>query len=713
MPELLIELYSEEIPARMQKRAAAEFAEIMQAKLGDAGIAFANARSYVTPQRVVFVAEDIPAQGSATREEKRGPRVDAPPAALQGFLKSSGLSEDQLEQRDTGKGIFYFATVETKSQPTKDVLPAVILAAMQQLSWPKSMRWGDFDVRWVRPLKSILCVFDNAVVPVAFGPVQSGDRSCGHRFMGKEFTAKNSKEYFGHLEKNHVMIDAETRRQTITTQAGALAAAKKLQIVEDAALLEETAGLVEWPVVRLGRIESRFMHLPPEVLMTSMRAHQKYFSTRDESGKIAPHFAVVTNVETADDGALIVAGNERVLRARLSDAAFFFEQDKVQKLEAYAPKLNSIVFHAKLGTIGERVTRLMGLAKLLSVWVPHANLLQAERAAALCKADLVTQMVQEFPELQGRMGYYYALSSYEEKEVAEAIRDHYAPLGPDDMPPTAPLAVVLALADKIDLLAGMFAIDEAPTGSKDPFALRRAALGVIRIIIENKLKLPLKLLLDNALKQYPQSILARPEEKEEDENAAVKVLKKLKPKPKAKQRDVVDELLEFFEERIKAALKLQDIRHDLISAVFDEGSEDDVLLLIARAHALADFLATDDGANLLTAYRRAANILKKEEERDEVKFEGKPSKSLLKEPEEQALYEALESRREAIELALKENRYADMMARLSELRKPVDAFFDKVKVNADEGDLRQNRLILLANLRELFNNIANFSKIEG
>lgn len=690
MAELLLELFSEEIPARMQARAAEDLHRMVTEGLGKNGLAFDGARSYVTPRRLVLVIEGLPVAQPDVSEERRGPRVGSPEQAMAGFLASTGMSLEQLEKRDTGKGEFYFANIAKKGRATTEVLVEIIQQAMADFPWPKSQRWGANAVRWVRPLQSILCLFDGKVVPVTFGPISAGNVSRGHRFLAPaDFTIAGFSDYQAKLANAKVLLDPVERRHEILRQAEAAAAKEGLQLKSDDGLLAEVTGLVEWPTVLVGTIDDKFMGVPAEVLTTSMRSHQKYFSLLNKDGSLAPRFLVVSNMIAEDGGKAITAGNERVLRARLSDAAFFWDTDRKARLDARLPKLAERLFYAKLGTMADKVERLKLSAKHLTFYVEGAAAADAERAAELAKADLSTEMVGEFPELQGIMGRYYALHDGEKPVVADAIAEHYSPLGPSDGVPSKPVSVCVALADKIDALVGFFAIDEKPTGSKDPFALRRAALGVIRLVVENGLRLPLVPFFKLAHSHFKASMLAR----NSDQTAG--------------------DLMEFFADRLKVHLKEKGVRHDLVNAVFALGSEDDLVRLLARVDALDGFLRSDDGMNLLIAYRRAANIVRIEEKKDGTTYAGPVEEELLREPEEQALARALLEVRPSVADSLKTERFADAMASLARLRKPVDAFFDKVTVNSDEPALRANRLRLLAEIGGVMGDVADFAKIEG
>jgi glycyl-tRNA synthetase beta chain len=689
MAELLLEILSEEIPARMQARAAEKLERLAGEAFVKAGFYSARLETFVTPRRLVLVADGLPNKQPDVSEERRGPRVDAPQAAIDGFLRANGVTLAQCEKRDTGKGMFWLATIKKAGQKTAALLPALIEGVLAQFPWPKSMRWHG-PSRWIRPARGLLCLFDGKAVPVSFADVKAGNATRGHRFLApKPFAVKNFADYKNKLLKARVILDPAERRAAIAREAAKLAKAKGLSLVPDEGLMGEVVGLVEWPVALLGRIDDSFMDLPPEVLTTVMRHHQKYFALRDKQSKLAPYFVVVANMETKDRGAAIVAGNERVLRARLSDARFFWDQDRKKRLEIRVPALKDRVFHAKLGNDFVRVQRLRLLAAELARYVSGADKAAADRAAELSKADLTSGMVGEFPELQGIMGRYYALNDGESAAVADAIAEHYRPLGPSDACPKAPVSVVLALADKIDALAGFFSINEKPTGSRDPFALRRAALGVIRLIVENALRLPL-------LAAFRQS----------DDLHAVSA------RGPAARLDVGDLML-FFADRLKVALKEKGVRHDLIDAVFSLGGEDDLVRLLARVDALKNFLATEDGANLLVAYRRAANILKIEEKKDGRSYDAPADPALLAMPEEKALAAALGQAGPQIAAALAAEKFQDAMKALAHLRAPVDKFFDKVTVNCEDASQRANRLKLLSRIRAALGGVADFSRIEG
>lgn len=683
MAELLLELLSEEIPARMQARASEDLKRLVGDGLKAAGLSFTGARAFATPRRLALVVEGLPVAREDVSEERRGPRVGAPDQAVQGFLKGAGLASlDQAEKRDTGKGEFWFAVVTKKGGPTAEALPAIIDAAMKALPWPKSMKWGSGTMLWVRPLQSIVALFDGKVLAgeVAPGgamkPIAFGDTTRGHRFLSKgELKVADFADYTAKLRAAHVVLDPAERKKIIVEAAQKLATGAQVTLKADEGLLDEVAGLVEWPVPLLGTIDAQFMDVPPEVLIVSMKTHQRYFVTTKTDGTLANRFVVVANNVARDGGKVIADGNERVLRARLSDAKFFWDQDRKTTLESRLPSLKGIVFHAKLGTQAERVERIVKLAGEISKFVPGADAKQVEQAARLAKADLVTGMVGEFPELQGIMGRYYALGEKLPVPVADAIGDHYAPAGPHDRCPEAPVSIVVALADKLDALTSFWAIGEKPTGSRDPFALRRAALGIIRIVVENKIRLPLGTFFKSG------------------------------------------DLMDFFADRLKVQVREKGGRHDVVDAVFALGNEDDLVRLLARVEALQSFLGTEAGKNLLTAYGRAANIVRAEEKKDKAlaaRIAVAPDAALLEQAEEKAVAASLAEVERALGPALKAEDFAGAMAAFAGLRAPLDAFFDKVTVNVtDKPELRLNRLKLLNQIRATMDQVADFSKIEG
>ena len=671
MAELLIELFSEEIPARMQRQAGADLERLAKAHLDKEGLSFTSLRTLAGPRRLTLVVEGLPLAQENRTEERKGPRANAPEQALAGFLRSTGLERDQLVERD---GVLY-AQIAKKGRPTREIVAEMVDAIVRGFPWPKSMRWGSGALRWVRPLQRIVCLLDGAIVPLDIDGIVSGDLTEGHRFMGGEngpVAVRDFADYAEKLRSRFVVLEIEERKRLILERARAACDAKGLKLVEDEGLLEEVSGLSEWPTPLLGDMELSFLDLPPEVIRTSMRTHQKYFAVRrpGEDG-LAPHFVTVANIEADDGGKAILAGNGKVLSARLKDARFFWDEDRRVKLEDRLEKLKGVTFHAKIGTLYERVSRIEALARRIAPLV-GADLERSARAARLAKADLGTGMVGEFPELQGVMGGYYARAEGEAPEVFEAVRDHYRPQGPSDAVPTAASTIAVALADKLDMLGSFFAIDEKPTGSKDPFALRRAALGVIRIILSNRLRLGLKALLP---------------------------------------AEQADDLMAFFADRLKVLLREEGKRHDLVDAVFALG-DDDLTRVVDKVDALSRFSTTEDGASLLSGYRRAANILKAEEKKGELPG-GEPVLLASSAPAEKGLIEALNAAGPRVVAALERDQFELAMVALSGLRSPIDIFFDTVLVNDPDADLRANRLKLLGRLQNVANQVAVFAAING
>jgi glycyl-tRNA synthetase beta chain len=715
--------------------------------LSDRGLLFEGAKSFAGPRRLTLVINGLPAKQPDVSEELKGPKVDAPQAALDGFLRKTGLTKEQLKIEKTPKGDVYIGVMARKGRATAEALAEILPETFAKLPWPKSMRFPGSNVRWVRPLHGIVCTFDGEVVPFEFAGVKSGNVTYGHRFLSKgPIEVRHFEDYEEKLRRAHVIVDAAERKEIIAHEAKQKAFALGLELVEDSGLLEEVAGLAEWPVVLVGSIENEFMELPPEILQTSMRTHQKYFALRVppsqsggggppkavEGARLAPKFVVVSNMIAEDGGKEIVAGNERVLRARLSDAKFFWDQDKKRTLESRIDDLKNIVFHAKLGTQYERVERIEALAGEIAEKI-GADVEKARRAARLCKADLTTGVVGEFPELQGVMGRYYALHDGEDADVADAIRDHYKPLGPNDAVPTNEISIAAALADKLDQLVGFFTVGDTPTGSADPFALRRAAVGIIRIMMERSLRLELHDVWGTAFMRSAVRVKVTRVDNILAPAGMVLVREGFEPQyraiwEKAHSQAVSEEalsaaydqyiissakLLSFFADRLKVALREKGTRHDLIDAVFSLGNEDDLVRLVARVEALQAFLKTDDGANLLVAYRRAANILRDEEKRDKTSYDGEPDPELLSATEEKALFVELATASELIRAEVERERFVEAMGVMARLRPPVDAFFDKVTVNDKNPELRANRLKLLSRLRATLHLVADFSKIEG
>ncbi|MEM8554743.1 MAG: glycine--tRNA ligase subunit beta [Pseudomonadota bacterium] len=701
MPDLLLELYSEEIPARMQAKAGEDLKRLVTNGLVDAGLTYAGAGAFTTPRRLALTVQGLLAESPTVREERKGPRVGAPEKAMEGFLRSTGLTLGELEVRDEKKGQVYFATIEKPGRPAADIAAEVVADVVAKFPWPKSMRWGTGDLRWVRPLHSILCILTDesghTTVPVSVAGFEAGDTTEGHRFMAPgRFQVTSFDDYSSGLSRRHVVLDAGDRASHIWADATNQAFASGLEVVEDTGLLIEVSGLVEWPVVLMGEIGADFLELPPEVLQTSMKEHQKFFSVRDpKSGKIV-RFVTVANRETSDDGATILAGNQKVLAARLSDAKFFWENDlRVAEagMGAWLDKLSAVTFHNKLGSQAERIDRIAALAREIALLV-GANPEKAEKAARLAKADLSSEMVYEFPELQGVMGRYYAEAAGESAEVATVATEHYQPLGPSDDVPTAPLSVAVALADKIDTLTGFWAIDEKPTGSKDPFALRRAALGVIRLVLENDIRVGLNL---------------RPG----PFNAAHQLVGIRDRSNGSKGWADTNELLVFFHDRLKVYLRDKGIAPDVIDACLAMPGSDDLVLLVKRAQALEAFLRTGDGENLVQGFKRAANILAQAEEADGVEYSYGAEPKLAETDEERALFVALDQGRGAISSAIEAEDLAAAMAAMAALRGPIDGFFEAVQVNSDNPVIRRNRLNLLHTIRDTCSKVADLTKLTG
>lgn len=716
MAEFFLELFSEEIPARMQAAAAAEIERTVAEAVRTHGLECASLSSFVTSRRLGLVVKGLPTAQPDTVEERKGPSVSAPEKALEGFLKSTGMKKEELIVRNNGKGDFYFANIRRQGRPTAELLKETVEAMLASFPWPKSMRWNEHKEHWVRPLHSIICLFDGAVIPVRFAGVEAGKTTRGHRFLAPAaFEVENFDDYQKKIRDAFVIIDTDERKKIISDAAHALAQSVGCKLLEDAGLLDEVAGLAEYPVPLLGKIDDEFMSVPQEVLITSMRTNQKYFCMTDDNGKMAPYFVVVANMKTVNGGKEIVAGNERVLRARLSDARFFWDEDRKTTLASKADKLASRVFHAKLGSVADKVSRIRALLPEILKYVPGANAADADRAALLCKADLSTGMVGEFPELQGIMGRYYARFDGENDAVAEAIAEHYSPLGPKDRCPSAPVSVALALADKIDTLVGFWLIDLKPTGSKDPFALRRAALGVIRLILENKIRLPLTDIFQISRTTYGESIrCAVQEAMTASEKRESVVEPTVLTNWTARQ---MGSLAEFIAERLKVLMKDRGVRHDHIAAVYDltrKADEPfDLVRMLLRVEALTAFLATDDGADLLTAYRRAANILRIESAKDKRSYDEKADETLLSSDEERVLFDALGKVVLNSSEKIASDDFEGAMAALAALRAPVDAFFEKVQVNCDDERLRANRLRLLSMIADAMGGAADFSVIEG
>ena len=678
MPELLLELFSEEIPARLQRRAAEDLKKAVTDALVEKGLVYESAGAFATPRRLALTVTGLPAASPDAREERKGPKVGAPQQAVDGFLRAAGLSsiDEAKVQSDEKKGDFYVAVIEKKGAPAIEILQEILPATVKSFPWGKPMRWGTGRLEWVRPLRAITATFgpegeEPDVVEFELGHITSGNTTFGHRFMAPDaIKVRRFDDYVQALERAKVVLDIDRRKQIIKTDAEQLAFAQGLELIVDEGLLEEVAGLVEWPVAMMGAFDEAFLKVPEEAIIATIRANQKCFCLRDAStGKLANKFILTSNLIAEDDGKTIVAGNERVIRARLSDAKFFYESDLETPLADNLPKLEDVVFHAKLGTQAERVARIEKLAAEIAPLV-GADVEDAKRAAKLSKADLPTGMVGEFPELQGLMGRYYALAQGEKPQVATAIEEHYKPLGPSDRVPAEPVSIAVALADKLDILAGFWAINEKPTGSKDPYALRRAALGVIRLIVDNKLRLSIGRFVSNT------------------------------------------DLLSFFHDRLKVSLRDSGARHDLVDAVISSDS-DDILQIVSRVNALGSLLDAEDGKALLAGYKRAANILTAEEKKDSRTYSGAVEIASLSTPEEQSLAAAVEQANTDVTARLENDDYTGAVSVLASLRTPVDAFFEKVLVNDPDPAIRANRLNLLASLRDTMHLVADFSKVAG
>jgi glycyl-tRNA synthetase beta chain len=701
MPDLLLELFSEEIPARMQARAAEDLKKLVTDRLVEAKLPYEGAKAFATPRRLALAVQGVPARQPDLKEEKKGPRVGSPEGAIRGFLKATGLAsiEEAKIEKDARKGDFYVAVIERQGRPAIEVIGEIVPDVIRTFPWPKSMRWGNGRLTWVRPLHSILATFgpeteEPEIVPFSLDGIQAGDETRGHRFLAPAaFRVKRFDDYVAKLARAKVVLDPQRRADMILHDAKNLAFAQGYELVEDAGLLAEVAGLVEWPVVLMGSFDAAFLAIPPEVIRATIRTNQKCFVLRDpQSAKLVNKFILVANTEAEDGGKAITAGNERVIRARLADAKFFYETDLKTPLEDRLPKFKDIVFHEKIGTQAERIERIERLAAELAPIV-GADVAKAKRAARLCKADLITEVVGEFPELQGLMGKYYAEAQGEDEAVAHACEDHYRPKGPDDLVPADPVAIAIALADKIDTLVGFWAIDEKPTGSKDPYALRRAALGMIRIILDSGIRLRLVPIIESEIRNGLQVTATR-----------IGLID---------GRALPADLLSFFADRLKVQLREQGARHDLVDAVFALEGQDDLVLVVRRIQALDKFLETEDGKNLLAGYKRATNIIRIEEKKDAREYVGKPDPQFYRQAEEWELAKTIDIVRQEAGAAIAREDFAVAMLAMAKLRPHVDAFFDKVTVNVDDPPLRENRLRLLNEISAATRSVADFSKIEG
>jgi glycyl-tRNA synthetase beta chain len=718
MPDLLLEFFSEEIPARMQARAAEDLQRLVTDALVDAGLAYEGAKAFATPRRLALAVHGVPVRQPDLREERKGPRVGAPDNAIAGFLKSAGLASiEQAKVQEDKRGNFYVAVIEKPGRPAIEVIAEIVPEVARTFPWPKAMRWGAASARpgalaWVRPLHAVVATFgpeteEPEVVPFSIDGIAAGDTTFGHRFMAPApIKVRRLDDYRSKLEAAKVVIDPARRARMIHTDARTLAFVRGLELVEDDGLLAEVAGLVEWPVVLVGSFDEAFLSIPEEVIRATIRNNQKCFVLRDPANaRLSNKFVLVSNIEASDGGKAIVAGCERVIRARLSDAQFFYQSDLNLRLEDRLPRFGEIVFHEKLGSQAERIARITALAGHLAPLV-EADPAKAERAAQLCKADLLSEVVGEFPELQGTMGRYYAEAQGEDEAVAHAIEDHYKPKGPDDLVPADPVSVAVALADKIDMLVGFWAIDEKPTGSKDPYALRRAALGVIRIVLDNGLRLSLQKLLathNGVMAGLVPAIHVLDAAKSQDVDA----------RDKRGHDDIGSDLLAFFADRLKVQLREQGARHDLVDAVFALDGQDDLVMIVRRIEALGTFLDSDDGKNMLAGYKRATNIIRIEEKKDKLEYTGAPDPGLYSQPEEKELADAIGVAKLEADLAIVREDFAAAMGAVAKLRPFVDAFFERVTVNVDDVQARANRLKLLNQIREATRAVADFSRIEG
>lgn len=735
MPDLLLELFSEEVPARMQAKAADDLRRMVTDKLVAEGLVYEGAKAFATPRRLALTVHGIPSRQPDLKTERRGPKMGAPDAAVQGFLKATGLTSlDEAKIQRDPKGDFYIALIEKPGRPAIDVLAEILPVIIRTFPWPKSMRWGarsgkPGSLNWVRPLHAITATFgleteEPDVVKFSVDGIEAGQTTYGHRFMAPApIQVRRFEDYEAKLKAAKVILDPQARKNIILADAKELAFAQGLELVEDQVLLDEVSGLVEWPVVMMGSFEKEYLAIPDEVIRATIRNNQKCFVVRDpKTGKLTNKFVLTANIEAADGGKTIVAGNERVIRPRLSDAKFFYETDLKTKLEERLPKFEQIVFHEKLGTQAERIKRIARLAAEIAPLV-GADVSKAKRAAHLAKADLLTEVVGEFPEVQGLMGRYYALAQGEDASVAAACEEHYKPQGPADRVPTDPVSVAVAFADKIDTLVGFWAIDEKPTGSKDPYALRRAALGVIRIIVDNNLRLPLwKLLSQHAVQitsiLYEEGIDLIAElsdwigDAQYAEIPSISFSNKVTESAYKVLKPRVHDLLAFFADRLKIQLREQGARHDLVDAVFALGGQDDLLMIVRRVEALGKFLESDDGKNLLAGIKRASNILGIEEKKDKRSFDGAPEPALYSLTEEKALAKAIGEVKADASAAVAKEDFAAAMSAMAKLRPPVDAFFEKVRVNDDDPKVRENRLKLLNEIRSATRAVADFSKIQ-
>lgn len=738
MTNLLFECFSEEMPARMQSGAREQLAALVTKALAAAGVQHGPVTTYASPRHLALRIVGLPEKQADITIEKKGPKVGAPQPAIDGFLKSTGLTLDQCEQREVGKDIVYFASTTQKGRPMADLLKDMLEAAMRDFTWPKSMRWGNYPITWVRPLHRLVCLLDSTIIPVQYGHITASNVTEGHRFLAPApITLKHADDYVSALENAHVMVEQDKRRDAILTAAKTSAAAHNLSLVEDAGLLDEVTGLVEWPHIHIGTFDQGFMSLPREVLTSEMRHHQKYFALQQSNGELSNHFVITANMKTNDAGKAIESGNARVLRARLSDGEFYWTQDRDTKLDSWSEKLKDVVFHAKVGMMNEKVDRIVALATVIAKYVPGTDPALVKRAATLAKSDLVTGMVGEFPDLQGIMGRYYALEQGESSIVADAIRDHYKPVGASDDVPTEPTAICVALADKLDSITSLFAAGEKPTGSKDPLALRRAALGILRTLLENGIRLDLTHCLSRAYFATIAQFIENAQQQSLKElapakamlgrndaiEAAIRLLSEdvdfrkvmeLIDKDRQAHIDTSADIQVFLGDRLKVIMSDEGIRHDVIASVLWLPLAFDPVLIRSKALALQSLLTSPDGAPILAAYKRASNILAAEEKKDKTSYNfAGLTPALLTEPEEKTLHTALLNAQTNIDKHLENEQFTEALAIMATLSAPLTAFFDKILVNAEDKAVRTNRLSLLALIRDTMHRIADFSLIEA
>jgi glycyl-tRNA synthetase beta chain len=686
MNELLLELFSEEIPARMQKIAAEKLQDELIANINKEGLIFAKAQNYFSPRRLSIIISGISDYTEQKTIELKGPAVNAPPQSVDGFLKSADITRDKLVQKEIKGNLYFFAYKEIEAVAAKYLLAKIIQEVLEKFVWPKSMRWGNVKIRWVRPLHNILCIFNKEILPLEFGHLIANNKTYGHHFLTntKEVIINSVAEYKDKLRENFVLFDQKERKQIIQEQLNKIAAQYSLKIRHDEGLLDEVTGLVEWPECLIGNIQHKFMQLPAEVLITSIRTHQKYFCLYDQNNKLAPYFIVVANSNVNKD--IIVSGNEKVLNARLSDASFFWEYDLRKPLISYNERLNNVIFHEKLGTVHEKVLRLQQLAEFISHYIIDSDITVISRAALLCKADLVTDMVGEFPELQGIIGKYYALQNKEDDKVAYAIADHYKPISQEDSCASEPNSIIIAIAEKIDNIVGLWSVGEKPTGSKDPYALRRAAIGVINTILSNKIRISLDKLIRYSVEIY------------------------FKQRKIQIQEETIDEIKRFFYERLKSLLKDKDISHDIIHAVIK--NIDDIYIQVEKLESINQLIKSEEGKDLIIAYKRASNIVGSEEKKDNKAYNEEPNKELFTSQYEENLFSQIRLVQQDIEKFLEEENFLLAMKQLKRLQVPIKEFFDNIIVNDDKEQLRINRLRILSTIRNFLNDIADFSLIE-